>query len=118
MNIILQDSTNPIEVGSRLKFAPKELLILEADINYTNLHLVSGKKVIVSYHLGKLQERLASFECFIRPNRNTLVNINYIDAVADDCVMVGERQILMSRRRKEAVLATIASFNQSSSEII
>ena len=110
MNTILQDSTNPIEVGSRLKFAPKELLILEADINYTNLHLVSGKKVIVSYHLGKLQERLASFECFIRPNRNTLVNINYIDAVADDCVMVGERQILMSRRRKELVLQMIRLF--------
>ena len=117
MNTTLQDLTNPIEMGARLKFAPNELLILESDINYTNLHLVGGERVIVSYHLGKLQKRLQPFCCFVRPNRYTLVNVQYINGIENNCLYVGQKQIVMSRRRREAVLATIASFSQSNSKI-
>lgn len=91
-----------IDVGSRTKLFPNEIVLLEADINYTLLHLVDGKKITVSYHLGKLQERLSRHSSFIRPNRNTIVNLNYVSDCNLDKLTINSQIIQISRRRKES----------------
>ncbi|CAH0995387.1 hypothetical protein EMA8858_01508 [Emticicia aquatica] len=113
----LEISDMPIQVGSRLAFLPNEMVFLEASINYTNLHLADGQKVIVSYHLGKLQKRLQGFPCFARLNKSVIVNLQYIEGFANDYLELREQQFFMSRRRKKIVLAMLDEYTRQNNPV-
>lgn len=114
---MLESSDTPIRVGSRLKFLPHEMVLLEASVNYTNLHLADGQKIIVSYHLGKLQKRLSDCPCFVRLNKSIMVNMHYIEGFANDYLEVREQQFFMSRRRRKVVLAMFDEFNRQNNPV-
>ena len=80
------DRLNEFLNRNKIKFITLEGFVLidysniiycEADGNYTNIHLVDGKKEIVSLQLGVIEKKLSDFS-FIRVNRSLLININYI----------------------------------------
>lgn len=83
-----------------------EILFLRGDINYTEFHLVDGKKMVSSFTLLRHQERL---DGFLRVSRKHLVNPEYVLQVE---VNQGVRQILMlngerisvARRRKDSLI--------------
>ena len=83
-----------------------EILFLRGDINYTEFHLVDGKKVVSSFTLLRHQEKL---EGFLRVSRKHLVNPSYITEIEN---MHGVRQVLMhngeritvARRRKDTLI--------------
>lgn len=110
MNSKIAKTTIPIAVGGRLSFNPNEIVMLEADINYTNLFLTNGRKVVVAYHLKKLEERLESTACFFRANRGTLLNFNFVEGFANNYLQIGSQQVAVSRRR-EQVLQILQHFN-------
>ncbi|HLO42814.1 MAG TPA: LytTR family DNA-binding domain-containing protein [Leadbetterella sp.] len=85
---------------------PHEILFLRGDINYTEFHLVNGKKYLSSFTLLRHQEKL---EGFLRVSRKHLINPNYITDVESrhglhQVLMVNGERIVVSRRRKSAVI--------------
>jgi len=66
----------PIREGS-VYIYPNELLVLEAEGNYTRLKTVNGDEFISSYNMGRLYEKLPK-EIFFRINRSCILNGEYI----------------------------------------
>ncbi len=94
---------NLVDVGGRTKLFVQDIVFLEASGNYTLLYLAEGQKLVVSYHLGKLQQRLLGYNSFIRPNRNIIVNMDFLMSYTADSMHFNQRTINISRRRKEMV---------------
>lgn len=104
---------NLVDVGSRTKLFAQDIVFLEASSNYTLLYLADGQKLVVSYHLGKLHERLLGCNFFIRPNRNIIVNMHFLMSYTADSLHINQRTINISRRRKEMIFEHIKnSLNQ------
>ena len=59
---------------------PDEILFCSADSNYTVLHLESGKSLVVSINLGKVEEMLSK-NSFCKISRSTIVQMKYISQV-------------------------------------
>ena len=59
---------------------PDEILFCKADSNYTILELESGKQMILSMNLGKIEETLPQL-CFARISRSVIVNLHYLTEV-------------------------------------
>jgi DNA-binding LytR/AlgR family response regulator len=55
----------------------EEVILFEADINYTIIHLIDGSKIISGYTLKFVAERLSE-QPFIRINKSYLINVTYI----------------------------------------
>ncbi len=58
--------------------ACSEILMLTANINYTNIHLVCGKSYIVTKTIKRFEEMLAGWG-FIRVNRSVIVNRAFVE---------------------------------------
>ncbi|MBK7031126.1 MAG: response regulator transcription factor [Bacteroidales bacterium] len=54
-----------------------ELMYLEADSNYTTLHLANGKRIIATRNLGEF-EKIIENPMFFRIHKTFLVNVKYI----------------------------------------
>jgi two-component system, LytTR family, response regulator len=57
-------------------YQPDEILYIEADRNYSYVHLTNGKKQIVSMQLGQIEKAIPQNQ-FFRINRHTIINIRY-----------------------------------------
>ena len=102
-----------IHIGSRTQIMASEIVMLEAEINYTRLFLNNGKNIVVSYHLGKLAERLANHESFVRPNRNTIVNLSFLTHYCISSLTIKQKAVAISRRRQtEAIIAKCKDYLQ------
>ena len=92
---------NLVHVGSRLKISPTEIISIEASINYSILELNDGRKVVVATPLKTIEERFSNLSFFIRPNRSTMININFLHSVRNDSItLINGKQHFFSRRRK------------------
>ena len=103
-----------INVGSRTALFPNEIVCLEAEANYTTIHLSNGKKMMVSYHLGKLQERLLPYKTFVRANRKFIVNLDFLGDFNSQYMIVKGQEISYSRRRKDMVISVIEAIDKQS----
>ena len=56
----------------------KEIIYLEADINYTKIHLENGKILTVSYTLKKVTKDHLDTTVFIRIHRSFIINKHYL----------------------------------------
>ena len=101
------DFESIVNVGSRTFLHANDIVMMVAEINYTTLFLSNGNKLLVSYHLGKLHERLINYPSFIRPNRNTIINTNHLEDFGIDTLKINGHIIKVSRRRKEAILDSL-----------
>lgn len=88
----------------------EEVTRIEADINYSHLFLVSGKRIILARTL-KTYERNLPFP-FLRVNRSCMININFLqrNQVPNDkkIRMIDGTEIAISRRRIHLVSEAIA----------
>lgn len=86
-------------------FMLDEILRLEADKNYTSIHLVGKRPFVSSKTLKHFDEMLADFN-FIRTHKSHLVNSRYIKQVSHNSqyVLLSDgSQVEVSRRKKEEV---------------
>ncbi|MER0439958.1 LytTR family DNA-binding domain-containing protein [Emticicia sp. W12TSBA100-4] len=90
-----------LHIGGRLKVAPKNIRLLKAEINYTQIYLEDGSTLLSSITLGILEKRLQDFP-FFRPNRSVLINLDYVvdfEAASAQIKMENNETFKISRRR-------------------
>lgn len=90
-------------------YNPSEVIYLSGDINYTEVYLQGGKKVVSSFTLLRHEEKLKSF---IRISRKHLINPQYLIGYAlkgsyMEVKMKGSNCLKVSRRRIKEVLPEI-----------
>jgi two-component system, LytTR family, response regulator len=90
-------------IRSRKKIFLKEIIMFRGQINYTSIHLLSGKVLLVPRTI-KIFENLLSEYAFIRTHRAYLINeihLKEYDEVNNCVRMSNDMTALISRRRKE-----------------
>lgn len=100
----MKPEVEPVNIGGRMRLSGNKIVWLKAEINYTQLYLANGPKLTVSYNLGLLEERLASYPLFIRPNRSTLVNLQFLRAYDENHICIKSQRFQISRRRRQLVM--------------
>ncbi|MGL4629568.1 MAG: LytTR family transcriptional regulator DNA-binding domain-containing protein [Leadbetterella sp.] len=103
---VIQDYTTSlspfefIHVGSRTAIQPADIVLIEADISYSLIHLQNGDKVLVSTNIQKLQERLLPFQSIVRAHRSYLINTDYLtDVEGHKATLINNLSCGISRRR-------------------
>ena len=95
-----------INIGGRLKAFPSEIIMLQADINYTKLFFNNGKWKVVAMTLRELESRLAPFD-FIRTHQSYLINLAHLAEIQPDnpylIRMSNDLEASISRRKKMAL---------------
>jgi DNA-binding LytR/AlgR family response regulator len=92
---------NTIAIGGFRSVRPDDILLLEADINYTVVHFKDGEKFIVATPLKSLQSRLEPFN-FYRTHKSYLVNLNCVTSYLEphkQVQMIDNKKIIVSRRK-------------------
>lgn len=86
-------------------FTLDEILRLEADKNYTSIHLIGKRPFLASKTLKHFDEMLCEFD-FIRTHKSHLVNPKYIKQVTHNnqfLLLSDGSRVEISRRKKELV---------------
>lgn len=89
----------------RYFFRPEEIVRLQASSNYTYMHFINRKPLLVSRVLADYEELLSAFG-FVRTHRSHLVNkshVMYIDR-SGCIIMQDDSRAEISRRKKKQVL--------------
>lgn len=99
----LHPSTPYVHIGSHTHVRAEDILYCQGDGNYTVIHFLSGRWVLVSTTLGILAERLMP-RGFVRVSRSALVNTSCILDYDDHELTLTNGQVLpIARRRRVAV---------------
>ncbi len=81
-----------------IKYPKKcEVEYLKANINYTEIILINGTKIISSYTLKKIIK--SHYESFLRINRSIAINPEMISEKKENKVKVNNQIFTISRRR-------------------
>lgn len=94
--------------------------MLQADLNYTYVHLLDGSSILVSCTLKKMAERFVAFDYFIRPNKSVVLNMQYITSFDGSLLQIsfpsGEvlKNTVISRRKKKFINQKMNNFNDYS----
>lgn len=80
-----------------------EILMFESDVNYSQIWLSNGKKVIVAKTL-KQKSEIVKNSPFVRVNRQIMLNANYVKSLGNEqtkqtAELTNGLKITFSRRR-------------------
>ncbi len=96
-----------IHIGGRKEVCPEEIIVLVADINYTQVFFYDGTKTIVATTLGELERRFRVNPLFFRTHKSFLINLNFVanhENLAENYIkMSNETKVIVSRRKKLAL---------------
>ena len=85
-----------------------EILYLEADGNYTVMHLTSNKKVVSTKNLGYF-EKILTHEPFLRIHNSKIVNltkvVRYLRAENGYVILETGKPLSVSRSKRDELLA-------------
>lgn len=96
---------NEIHVGSRTYFLPESIVMIEAELNYSLIHLTNGRKCMVSICLKRLEEKFAEVSSFSRVHRSFIVNTDYLMSVNKGQLFLKHNlRCLVSRRKMKNIL--------------
>ncbi len=120
-NMILLDAEIISEDGSasrtKIRIEPCDIIYLEANGHYTDLHIKDG---IYRIHCGinRLKEKLNA-EPFVQSHRSFFVNLLYIKRIDKDMILLDNGDMLpLSRRCREAVnIAFINYYSRRTKEL-
>ena len=90
---------------SRKRVLLKEIVMFTANINYTSIHLLSGKVLLIPRTIKIFEDLLSEYD-FIRTHRAYLVNQRHLKEydLINNCIkMSNNMTALISRRRKEKI---------------
>ncbi|GGD83537.1 hypothetical protein GCM10011514_54520 [Emticicia aquatilis] len=93
------ENANQVSIGGRQKVCPNEVIMLQADVNYSIIHLSDGTKLIVATTLKKLEERFRQF-AFIRMNKSYLVNQQFVVEEHENAMKLSNSIIINFSRRR------------------
>jgi two-component system, LytTR family, response regulator len=90
---------------------PQEIIVCEANSNYTNVYLSEGRKRVISKTLKEFEDMLIPFN-FFRPHNSHLINLDLVkEFIRGDggyLVMENKMRIPVSKNRKEELMNLLA----------
>ncbi len=90
--------TVPVQFGFKL-INPAELTYLQADGNYTILHMADQSIIVANLSFEEFEKTLAYPE-FYRINTSTIINMIYLKSFTNDTVMLTcNTQLTLSRKK-------------------
>ena len=100
-------------VYQKKKIPLTEIVMLEAEANYTCLHLLNGKKLLISRTM-KLFDKLLEDYPFTRVHRSFIVNKSHLKSYDADkeCMMLSNNIEATISRRKKRTLKYTADFKK------
>ena len=91
-----------LHVGGRKKLSAKNIINMDADVNYTIITMDTGQKIMVATTLKKIEARVMDFKNFIRVNRSTILNTDYAFLQENTYILPDKRVVEFSRRKWKA----------------
>lgn len=86
---------------------PQQIVMCEANSNYTNVYLVEGRKKVISKTLREFEDMLCIHD-FFRPHNSFLVNLKRVkEFVRGDggyLVMENKMKVLVSKNKREELM--------------
>jgi two-component system, LytTR family, response regulator len=90
---------------------PNDIVVCEANSNYTNVYLIEGRKRVISKTLKDFEEMLMQFD-FFRPHNSHLINLGrvkeFIRGDGGYLVMENKMKIPVSKNKKEELMQLLA----------
>jgi two-component system LytT family response regulator len=77
------DFNESLRLNSKNQINTDDIVYLQSDWNYTNVHTVDNRIILSSFTLKILEKRIFD-KAFIRINRGSLVNIKHISKIKDN----------------------------------
>lgn len=105
------DTTQYIHIGGRQEINPYEVVMLQADINYTIVYFADGKKTIVATPLKTLENRFVPFD-FYRTHKSYLINLKCIKLFSEATnivQMTDNHKVIVSRRKRTQLKVHLAN---------
>lgn len=103
-------------VGKKFIVPHQDVILLKADVNYTEIFLDNGERIVVSKTLKEFEERFAEDTNFIRTHKSFVVNLAHVVSVQLNAGMTiklsNDKIATLSRRRKDDFLAHYRQINQ------
>lgn len=62
----------------KLNVPPTEVVLFKADVNYTEVVLTSGERIVISKTLKALEQHLEKRTTFVRTHKSYIVNLNHV----------------------------------------
>ncbi len=94
-----------ITIGARTKFFKEEIIFLEADVNYTKVHLRNGEKKLISYTLKKVLDSLNEEGDYLRISHKHAVNQDFVDQIGQLNITLKNGTTLATSRRKRKLFS-------------
>jgi len=94
---------SPLKIDRKQSVYPNEVLLLKANINYTEIHLKCGRKIMLAKTLKEFHKEFERFG-FFRINRSVVINMNYVlktDEQYQSLKLKNKLQLKVSRRRRD-----------------
>jgi two-component system LytT family response regulator len=92
----------------------KEIVQLEANGNYTFIHLTNNRKILVSKTLAEVENKLHHHPRFVRVHRSNTINldllIKYVRGKGGYVEMENGAKITVSTARKQSFLSTLERY--------
>jgi two-component system LytT family response regulator len=100
-------------IYQKKKIPLKEIVMLEAEANYTYFHLLSGEKVLISRTM-KLFDILLKDYLFTRIHRSYIVNESHLKSydAEKECIMMSNNLEAQISRRKKRTLKHTSDFKK------
>ncbi len=110
-NTFISMENEYIQIRKKEIIGLAKIRLLRADINYTEVHMTNGKKILTTITIGSIETNLPSGK-FFRVNRGTIVNIDYVSSYQmrsdyDKILLNDNTEIKVSRRRRLAMRKTL-----------
>ena len=90
---------------------PHEIVVCEANSNYTNVYLAEGRKRVISKTLKEFEDMLVQFD-FFRPHNSHLINLSrvkeFIRGDGGYLVMENKMKIPVSKNKREELLGLLS----------
>lgn len=82
-----------------------QVLCIESDVNYSQVHLLTGKKVTIAKTLKQVSD-IVKEHAFVRVNRQMIINISHVCKYENEffpikVILSNGRTIQFSRRRSD-----------------
>lgn len=105
------DTTKYIHIGGYQEINPTEVVMLQADINYTILYFANGQKTIVATPLKTLESRLVPYD-FYRTHKSYLINLKCVKLFSEatnTIQMTDNHKVIVSRRKRTQLKVHLAN---------
>lgn len=112
------ETLNYIRIGGGRIAKPQEIILLTADVNYTNVHFLNGRKMMVAITLKEFEKRFLKYTAFFRTHKSYLINLAHIlqcEAIDNEVVvqMKNNYRVAVSRRKKAAFMKRLSLVTDS-----